>query len=185
MQRNDIIIKEFVKTIKESPLAVEGDPVLLSKVFEALEKKKKRRRFIAIFLFISIGLVGSGFVIRGLYLQNDRLKENKEVAGSSKHLIAQVQNEISTLNDLKEKKVVPPTEEIIITPKKRTYNRKNVISYKSKSHQIDIVKGETEEFIQINVFGVDGAEKDFLKIIEDLKKSYQNNEFSVDSVKHQ
>ncbi len=186
MQKNEIIIKQFVKTIKESPLDVKGDPALLGKVFESLDKKKKRRKFLQIFLLIAFVFMGLSFATWGIYYRNEGWKGTDGMIGLVKHPVLDVQNSLAASKDIKEKHPVPLTKQGHETVnKKRNDHFTNVVSYKFRDHQIDIVEKGTEEFIQINIFGMDGGEKDFFKIIEDLKRSYTNNEVYVDSVRHE
>jgi len=188
MQRNEVIIGQFVKTIKESSLDVAGDPTLLNNIFEGLEKQKKKRKLFNVFLFTSFVLTGLIFVTWGVSMLGNQTKQSKSMLEPNEHLIPKMsQNtEVIPVDKVEGKNTnVAPTKKINrTTTKKENNDFKNVVSYRFNSHQVDVFENGDQEFIQINVFGEDGVEQDVLKIMEDLKKSYRKNEVYVDSVKH-
>lgn len=185
MQRNEVIIDQFVKTIKESAPMVNGDPVLLNQIFNEMEKRKTRKKFIGIFLSSAVVLITLGFVAWNYGVLNNTNPQVQKMKGPSTHLALMVPHII-----LSPYYIPTITEDAPVVKRKTTkststentdYN--NVVSYKFNNHQVDVFNGK-QEFIQINVFGADGVEQDVLKIMEDLKKSYRKNEVYVDSVKH-
>jgi hypothetical protein len=184
MQKNEIIIDKFITTIKESSIDVQGDAVLLNNVFKALEKKKKRKRFLAIFMVLTLVSTALTVVIWGNYSQNNKLLTNESMAGLTSHNKVDLNAGLPTINEVGEQ-----GEQNDVLPKKRTSQNlvkiqesDLTVSYKFNNHQVDVHTQESEEFIQINVFGSDGSELDVFKMMEELKNSYRKNELYVDSV---
>lgn len=182
MQKKEVIIDQFIKTIKDSPAEVNGDPMILTKVFDALDKKKRRRGFFALMSFISVVLVGIGVGI--YYYQFAGLDKNLTDKISTKKLMSTSETSADLMGKIADNRTDALNEvnnpvKPVATKKKLT----NMVSYKFSNHKIDVLKDNSDAFIQINVFGVDGAEKDFLKVVEELKNSYRSNELIVDSVK--
>lgn len=187
MQKNETIINQFARTIKESTLDVKGDPILLDMIFSELEKKKKRKRFFTIFLSSCFVIIGLSFVFWGISLKNEPIAKINGLLAPSELIIPNVPNSMMVAvadNDVEKHHDVIKTKKKTPTPKKENVDFQNVVSYKFNNHQVDVFENGDEEFIQINVFGADGMEQDVLKIMEDLKKSYRNNSVYVDSVKH-
>lgn len=185
MQKNEIIIEQFVKTINESPMDVTGDPVLLNKIFDGLAKRKRKRKIFGIFLLSSLVLIVSGMVIWGPGQAKKEPGDFKALIGISNQPVIVKNNQIVTATDLNEKPVIAPSKKI----KSKNDNKPDIdfsksVTYKFNNHQVDVFKNGEEEFLQINVFGADGVEQDVFQIMEDLKKSYKSNEVYVDSVKH-
>jgi hypothetical protein len=184
MQKNEIIIEKFITTIQESSLDVQGDAVLLNNVFKALEKKKKRKRFLAIFMMLTLVSTVLTIIIWGNYSRNNEMSTNKSMVGLTTHNKVDLSTGLPTINEVG---VVGEQNDIL--PKKRTSQTlvkiqegDLTVSYKFNNHQVDVHTQESEEFIQINVFGSDGSELDVFKMMEDLKNSYRKNELYVDSV---
>jgi hypothetical protein len=185
MQKDEIIIREFVKTIKESTIDVKGDPETLDRVLAQLEKKKRGKRF---FLFV-LGTVLTGicFIALNGYLGKNKQGSYTGMVPTSEHINLNYTYNGNTTTDQHEEKMMVPvkkkTQQTVVKKQpKEAVN--NMVRYTFNNHQVDVVVDGKLEFIQINVFGVDGAEEDVLSIMEKLKKSYQNNELYVDSINH-
>jgi hypothetical protein len=182
MQRNEVIIEQFIKTIKESPLEVQGDPVLLGRIFDAMEKKKKKRWFLFFFFILAV-VVGSGGLWIGLNYGNNELPAGTNMAGLTQHVEIDLYAGLIPTNVVKEEADVLPKEKVKRTATSNNKEQQNLtVSYKFNNNQVDVHKQENSEFIQINVFGSDGSELDVFKMMEELKESYQNKELYVDSV---
>lgn len=185
MQKNEIIIEQFIKTINETPLNVTGDPVLLDKIFDGLAKRKRRRKIFSIFLFSGLILIVSSIVIWGPGQSKKEYGNFKALIGISKHPIPMKNNKVVASKDLNEKIVITPAKKVKTrNDRKPDPDFSKSVTYKFNNHQVDVFKNGDEEFLQINVFGADGVEQDVFQIMEDLKKSYKSNEVYVDSVKH-
>lgn len=194
MQRNEIIIEQFVKTINEAQLDVKGDPTMLNRIFEEREKRKKRGNFFNLFLVAGFLLIGGSFIVWGVAGLSQGTIQSKKIVGSSKQLALMIPEYVNPADVLIEEQNVVTKTRVHKTGTTKKINNSstkeenkdftNVVTYKFNNHQVDVFKQGEEEFIQINVFGADGVEQDVLKIMEDLKKSYRNNEVYVDSVKH-
>ncbi len=182
MQKKEVIIDEFIKTIKDLPADATGDPEMLSNVFDALDKKKKKRRVFGFFILgalIILGLLTSSY-----YYINAEINRSVAEKISTKNQFEEVSDCIAILEKLSRDRI-SSTEAMVnntVSENKNIVAAKNV-TYTFSKHKIDVIKDKSDAFIQINVFGVDGAEKDFLKIVEELKSSYHSNELIVDSVK--
>jgi hypothetical protein len=193
MQRNEIIIEQFVKTINESQLDVKGDAAMLNRIFEERDKRKKRGNLFKFFGVAAVVLIGGSFIVWGITGLN-QIKETKKLVGPSQQLALMVPEYADPSDNVIEQTDVVVKAKVNKTTANKNTNHTttkqedkdfaNVVTYKFNNHQVEVFKQGEEEFIQINVFGADGIEQDVLKIMEDLKKSYKNNEVYVDSVKH-
>jgi len=193
MQRNEIIIEQFVKTINESQLDVKGDAAMLNRIFEERDKRKKRGNLFKFFGVAAVVLIGGSFIVWGITGLN-QIKETKKLVGPSQQLALMVPEYTDPSDNVIEQTDVVVKAKVNKTTANKNTNHTttkqedkdfaNVVTYKFNNHQVEVFKQGEEEFIQINVFGADGIEQDVLKIMEDLKKSYKNNEVYVDSVKH-
>ena len=184
MQKDEIIIEGFIKTINESSLNVTGDPVLLDRVFDALEKKKKKRRFLAFFMVLTVVVCGLSVAIWGNYYRNNQVVETQNMIGLTKHTPVDLNADLMAVNTAEKENVIVPAEKIN-KPVVKKRNPNLTVSYKFNNHQVDVHQQESEEFVQINVFGSDGSEIDVFKMMEDLKESYKNKEVYVDSTNNE
>lgn len=185
MQKNEIIIEQFVKTINDSPLDVKGDPILLDKIFDGLAKRKRKRKIFTIFLLFSVTLIGSSIAIWSPGHSKLEYSGLKPLIKDLNHPIIMGHNEVIATKYLNVKPEVPVVKKL----KSKKDNNPDInfsksVTYKFNDHQVDVFKNGDEEFLQINVFGADGVEQDVFQIMEDLKRSYKSNEVYVDSVKH-
>jgi len=182
MQKKEVIIDQFIKTIKDSSADVSGDPVILSKVFDAIDKKKKRRTIIGVISLVSFIVVG--LISTGIYFRSIELNQKFSNTGSTVKILSHTNTSAAVLSNIKILDE-PVKEDLVVKtkPVKKEKKYTNLVTYKFSNHKIDVLKDNSDAFIQINVFGVDGAEKDFLQMVEELKNSYKSNELIVDSVK--
>jgi hypothetical protein len=167
MQKEEAIIKQFAKVIREAQPQVEENPVLLGKIFAAMEAKRKKRRFIWI-LFFSL-ITGGGLMgVYGLYNKQHQVQHNTVLhaftftrvsLGLGKHVYT------AALEQNREKQL-QPTEGGI---KKSTQVGTHHASIKpNKKNAVKVPPLKVWEF---NIYGEDGSEQDALQVIRELKET--------------
>src|SRR5688572_17071781 len=119
MQKDEIIIEGFIRTINESSPNITGDPVLLDRVFDALEKKRKKRRFLAFFMVLTVVVSGLSVAIWGNYYRNNQVGETQNMVGFTKHNPVDLHSNLMAINTAEKENVIVPVEKNKPVVKKR------------------------------------------------------------------
>jgi hypothetical protein len=167
MQQEETIIKQLAKMIKDAQPQVDENPILLNKIFAAMEAKRKKRRFLFILLIVSI-ISTAGFLGIYEYYSRPTVMVGETVSQSFSLVHA-------SSGACKLQYMVAIDHQIY----SQTYQDKKIKKstqagthhYSIKTNMKNAVKVPPLKVWEFNIYGEDGSEQDALQVIREMKET--------------